>query len=125
MTTQPEPLECTLIILERIDCAPEDDCRIDHVAEQVRLLHSRIEELEANEERSLLILEGNRNTIEDLNSRIEKLKAQLKQIDAMYVQADNDREDLEEQLEAMHKMYSNLKGVCDSLQKQLDEKGLV
>lgn len=40
-------VDAAIVMLDRIDCSPEDDSRVDEVESTLRRLHARIQELEA------------------------------------------------------------------------------
>lgn len=102
MTTAPTPgwtghvaVDSALVMLDRIDCSPDDDARIDAITSTLRQLHAAYQALQTENERLRMELVAEASAAAEQKLRADQLTQQHRMQAQMHAQATQQLAELE------------------------------
>lgn len=102
MTTAPTPgwtghvaVDSALVMLDRIDCSPDDDARIDAITSTLRQLHATYQALQTENERLRMELVAEARAAAEQKLRADQLAQQHRMQAQMHAQATQQLAELE------------------------------
>lgn len=112
MTTAPTPgwtghvaVDSALVMLDRIDCSPDDDARIDAITSTLRQLHAAYQALQTENERLRMELVAEASAAAEQKLRADQLTQQHRMQAQMHAQATQQLAELEASKNArIHKL---------------------
>lgn len=128
MTTAPTPgwtghvaVDSALVMLDRIDCSPDDDARIDAITSTLRQLHAAYQALQTENERLRMELVAEASAAAEQKLRADQLTQQHRMQAQMHAQATQQLAELEARKPlpadtlTRHRVLEEAAKVCDDL----------